>query len=1726
MKNQVSMLNYCISSVFKSVFIILILVNYAVLLGFSQPNTIPGLSLWLTPENGIITDLSGQVRQWNDNSALMNNALQSDSLKRPLLKTNNLLINHYSSLTFDGTNDFMAFNEIQDIRTVFVIFKHRTGDAGGNGYQPILGHPILYDFIGTTSTGLFYTTYLNSNIVNGNIYKNGILTDMYLPKPSQYSLLSIVTSGNVAANYITNDRNLYGYWDGDFVEIIIYNQPLNDADRITVENYLMNKYAPSLNFAQDTINNYGFCPVTLTADSIYAVYNWSNGNNTNQTSVSQTGYYKLTVTDIFGRISSDSVYVQYPGSFTVPEKLCENDTLNIQTGLNPADYDFLWQNGDTNSYFNITQGGTYNVTISDTLGCIFVSDNYVVTLDTFPSTELLPDSLLLCFGDTININCTGAVSYEWSDNSTNSYNIATTAGFVFVTVSNSYGCEAIDSTNLFINGTRPQPSVNHNELCHQKPGLYEGSSTGNIESWQWTFGDNTTNNSQNNIHVYSQPGIYQTILEVIDSNGCNGFISLTDTVYSSPVSDFNFTGGCTNHESIFMSVPSSVDSLSAYTWEISGNTLTGDSIGFQFSQNGSFTVLHSVETINGCKDTISKIISISDTLPLPVIANPVFPQNGVNKNDSIISFIWNANNNNVYYKIEIAHDPSFNQIYKSSPLITLNHFSFSFVQQDTTVYWRVLSYNGCLDSTASSYFQLFRYSPASYQGLSVWYDASDSTVSNSNAVSSWIDKSLNNNNANQADSSKRPVLVQNITSLNHLSALRFDGIDDFMEFNKITDIRTVFILCKHSTGTSSNYPPLLGNPVDAMFIGNSGSNLFAPVYMPPSIKNGNFYVNGIQSNVDSILKPVQYEIVTISTTDSATAQYITNDRNQYGWWEGDFPEIIIYNRPLTIYEKQFVEKYLMDKYAPPVNIGPDIYSDSFCDTALVAGDWFTSYHWSTGETQPSVSVNQSGVYWVSVTDIFGRVSIDSINVNFPEALIQDTLSVCLYDSILISSGLGAKYQFLWSNGSTGSQTYFSQEGSGWVTVTDERGCNNTFWFYVNIDSLQSQNIFLNDTIQICYGNSISADVGNHNIVTYFWQPGSQSTPQVQPLLSGWYKVTVTDINNCHAADSVYSNIQGIAPVPGFSYTNTCQGDQTIFTDTSHTLDGSTISAWQWIVDNDTLSTQNISVSFATTNTYDVQLTVTTTSNCSNSISESVIIFPSPHSLFSVEGTCEGNTTYFTNLSYTPLGYLSDWYWDFGDNSSSSLYHTQHMYSGVGNYPVTLRVVNNFGCEDSLISNVQIKLSPLAGFDFSPACTGNLTWFFDTSVVSPVFPIIDRYWDFGDGGTDNHQNPSYTYAAIGQYDVTMTINSLNGCTSTATNTVNVSAKPEAGFIADSACIGVPLNFNDTSYAENGSIYKWKWNFGNGSVSNLQNPSAYFNVEGNYLVKLEVTSDVDCKDSTSKVVHVYSLPEIDFSVNPTIGPPGMQILTSNTSSTGYNYWTFGDGQTSQLVTPVHVYTDTGNFTIWLKIQNEHGCSDSSSVAVKIVPEIYNLAILNLSSTRSNGYLSAVTLVANVGTMPIINPSLILYTDIHTPVMEVCHDTIYSGQIVTYNFNSLLPVTLQNTPEYICAKGMLAAGQADADLTNNEACEVLGESNFVLNLYPNPASSEINVDLYIALSGKSTIEIVDKAGRLVNHQEYELQTGFNRLIIDVRDYAKGKYNIHLVVPEGLESLEFVKY
>jgi gliding motility-associated-like protein len=375
------------------------------------------------------------------------------------------------------------------------------------------------------------------------------------------------------------------------------------------------------------------------------------------------------------------------------------------------------------------------------------------------------------------------------------------------------------------------------------------------------------------------------------------------------------------------------------------------------------------------------------------------------------------------------------------------------------------------------------------------------------------------------------------------------------------------------------------------------------------------------------------------------------------------------------------------------------------------------------------------------------------------------------------------------------------------------------------------------------------------------------------------------------------------------------------------------TTWYWDFGNGATSElKNPSTTYFIPGTYTVTLTVTNTSGTNTkTIQQFVTVYGKPVVLFtgSDSNGCYPFPVRFTDLSTASPGTTNtSWLWDFGDGGQASISNPQNTYHNSGNYTVSLKVTNDKGCFSTLTKPSYIKIDGGVEADFSftqPAvCRTPVTINFSNKSTGPG--ILSYQWLFGDGGTSTQQNPAYTYNTAGIYSLTLVTTSSNGC-------VDTIVKPKlfnfndirTSFTApDSVCENEGISFVNTSSSAASATL---WDFGDGTTSNLANPSKIYTTSGTYTVRL-VQAYGACSDSATRIIKVRPRPTASFTADrTTFCQTPSTVSFTNTSANGASWlWNFGDGSTSTQENPSHTYTTTGTFDVTLVVTNALGCTDT--------------------------------------------------------------------------------------------------------------------------------------------------------------------------------------------------------
>ena len=290
--------------------------------------------------------------------------------------------------------------------------------------------------------------------------------------------------------------------------------------------------------------------------------------------------------------------------------------------------------------------------------------------------------------------------------------------------------------------------------------------------------------------------------------------------------------------------------------------------------------------------------------------------------------------------------------------------------------------------------------------------------------------------------------------------------------------------------------------------------------------------------------------------------------------------------------------------------------------------------------------------------------------------------------------------------------------------------------------------------------------------------------------------------------------------------------------------------------------------------------------------------------------------------------VNNWLWDFGDGFTSPLQNPAHTYSAAGNFNVTLQVKNTSGCKATLSKTpfIQISTGVIAKFTNNTpnTCTAPVTINFLNQ--STGTGTLSYFWLFGDNSSSTDINPAHQYNTTGSYTVSLIVTNSSGCRDTIVkpNAVTLGQVKALFYAADSACQSTPVIFSDSSLPTPAFV---TWTFGDGTTSNITNPLKTYLTAGTFSVKMKANFGA-CVDSITKLIRILPKPVVKFNGGDTNNCKApFKVNFINQSSGGVTFfWDFGDGVTSNWQTPNHTYTNSGSFTVKLRVTNANGCADS--------------------------------------------------------------------------------------------------------------------------------------------------------------------------------------------------------
>ncbi len=418
-----------------------------------------------------------------------------------------------------------------------------------------------------------------------------------------------------------------------------------------------------------------------------------------------------------------------------------------------------------------------------------------------------------------------------------------------------------------------------------------------------------------------------------------------------------------------------------------------------------------------------------------------------------------------------------------------------------------------------------------------------------------------------------------------------------------------------------------------------------------------------------------------------------------------------------------------------------------------------------------------------------------------------------------------------------------------------------------------------------------------------------------------------------------------------------EGCQPVTVNFSNTSTGNT-DRYKWdLGDGTSANTSDVSHTYLNMgmadSIYHVEMVAISPYFCTDTVKTDIAVYPYLEAAFAID-TFQGCSPLVISIDNNSAGYIEEYEWIFGDGdgSSSSAPTLSHTYTNTTGLPIihNLRlVVRNIarGCTDTLVRVISVFPEVSSDFlmDQSSVCHGSEVKF--TNLSTATASIFE--WDFGDGGSTSTRHPAHTFENMtdlnADYAVRLVSTTPYLCSDTSYHTIQTHPYINAGYSVDDfqGCAPFTLSLHNDS---EGAISGYEWDWGDKSSPSTSDDSIQthlYNNSGSTVMtnslQLTVQNADGCTDSMIRTITVFPEVSSQFSPDVTAGCNELQVNYTNQSSGSATsfLWEFGDGGSSDLLNPPHLFQNPGLadsiYTTRLIAFTNENCTDTSQVNITV-------------------------------------------------------------------------------------------------------------------------------------------------------------------------------------------------
>lgn len=688
------------------------------------------------------------------------------------------------------------------------------------------------------------------------------------------------------------------------------------------------------------------------------------------------------------------------------------------------------------------------------------------------------------------------------------------------------------------------------------------------------------------------------------------------------------------------------------------------------------------------------------------------------------------------------------------------------------------------------------------------------------------------------------------------------------------------------------------NTINAIAYSNPGGNLFNPACLDPVFIDDSLYVFIMnQTGVLSILNFGQsFDSLQSATTNTTfqTAGYMTNARAI---------EVIVACGNIHVFGgDRNTARVAQLNFGNSVNNTPahqlltsDALTAAEMKSTFSGGKyqlWVKTSHSTRAFTRIEMDNTLTNVLnvtnYANASQVYSGYGFDLVYVDGHYEVMTTLNSPASINWLRLADSCQATTPFAMGDSAA---TQFSDTGTFAMSVhlVDSNAFRHTYYVEAPVFYAPSADF---DFDGFCVGvpTSFSDSTGSvYGLASWEWDFGTNDTAQQQhPSYTyadtGSYQIGLVVGNIAGCQDSAYDSITiHPSPVANFGTSLSCQGKNTVFTDSSTVLGGTiTQSLWLFPSIGDTLSGLTMVTAFDSNGLIGFSHVAISDQGCVDTVSGSIDVLPSPVVDIDIGSTCFGDTTEFVNNTQSSIPYTHFWHFDDG-SANSTAEHELHYYADTGTYGFYYIATGQNQCADTLSLDLRISVTSPISLQLPPTnvCEYEVNDFLDITDYSPEV-VNFRIWS---SDTDSiFANPAPFQFDSAQASKNMALQTVIGtnCAIDTTFSIRILEGVTAQFVPEDLCHEDTVTFRDTSLLPaDQQIASTLWKFGDGSTGSGYPIDHSYIDPGLYNVTYVIESDSGCESSIAYDIRVVERPVIDLSFDNLICSGlelGHEVLTT--------------------------------------------------------------------------------------------------------------------------------------------------------------------------------------------------------------------------------------------------------